>query len=113
MNELIAELTQHIGERETLPDAFYCANDYIAIMLIRALTTQGISIPEQVSILGVDNNPVSALVSPQLCSLDIQCEQQAHYALRRMTELLHDKTSEPVRLLIQPRLITGASVRHA
>ena len=113
MNELIAELTQRIGARETLPDAFYCANDYIAIMLIRALTTQGISIPEQVSIIGVDNNPVSALVSPQLCSLDIQCEQQAHYALRRMTELLHDKTSEPVRLLIQPRLIPGASVQHA
>ena len=56
---------------------------------------------------------VSALVSPQLCSLDIQCGQQAHYALRRMTELLHDKTSEPVRLLIQPRLIPGASVQHA
>lgn len=113
MNELIAELTQRIGARETLPDAFYCANDYIAIMLIRALTTQGISIPEQVSIIGVDNNPVSALVSPQLCSLDIQCGKQAHYALRRMTELLHDKTSEPVRLLIQPRLIPGASVQHA
>ena len=32
---------------------------------------------------------------------------------QRMTELLYDKTSEPVRLLIQPRLIPGASVRHA
>ena len=32
---------------------------------------------------------------------------------QRMTELLHDKTSEPVRLLIQPRLIPGASVQHA
>lgn len=112
MNELIHLLTERLQKIQALPDAFYCANDYIAIMLIRALTTLGISIPDQVSIIGVDNNPISALVSPQLCSLDIQCEKQAEHALCRMTELLQNKTNEPIRLLIQPRLVIGASVRH-
>lgn len=53
------------------PDAFICANDYIAIQLMTALKRQGIAIPDQVMVAGFDGTQQSAVVEPSLTTVQI------------------------------------------
>lgn len=54
-----------------LPDAFVCANDYLAIHLMTALKRMGVSIPGDVMVTGFDGTSQSALVEPALTTVQI------------------------------------------
>jgi len=60
---------QLISRKAELPDAFFCANDEMACGCIRALAASGISVPEQVSVLGFDNNALAAYCQPALTTI--------------------------------------------
>ena len=51
--ELCAE--QYISKQHSLPEAVVCANDQMAIGLCKAFAKRGISVPEDISIVGIDN----------------------------------------------------------
>ena len=54
-----------------LPDAFVCANDYLAIHLMNAVKKMGLSVPEEVMVTGFDGTSQSALVDPALTTVQI------------------------------------------
>lgn len=58
-----------------LPDAFVCANDYIAIHLMSAVKKLGLRIPEDVMITGFDGSPEASLVDPALTTVSIQSSE--------------------------------------
>lgn len=55
-----------------IPDAFVCANDYIAIHLMAALKKLGKRIPQDVMVTGFDCSPDAALVEPSLTTVSIK-----------------------------------------
>ena len=50
----------------SLPDAFICGNDLLAIRLMTALKRMGISVPGDVMVTGFDGQPQAAVVEPAL-----------------------------------------------
>lgn len=64
-------LIKQLDRMPFIPDAFVCANDYLAIHLMTALKRKGISIPEEVMVTGFDGSPESALVEPSLTTAEI------------------------------------------
>ena len=54
-----------------LPDAFVCANDYLAIHLMGAVKRMGLSIPDDIMVTGFDGTPQSALTDPALTTVQI------------------------------------------
>ena len=77
---IFAETTQGSPHPESLvrwlralPDrtALFCANDIRAYQALRAASDVGISVPDQLAVLGVDNDPlICAFARPQLSSID-------------------------------------------
>ena len=51
--------------------AVFCANDEMAMGMMACLQARGISIPQQVSVLGYDDNPGSVFTTPRLSSVHI------------------------------------------
>ena len=68
-----------------IPDAFVCANDYLAIQLMVALKRRGLSVPNDVMITGFDGSPESAVVDPPLTTAQIPSVEMGRCA----AELLH------------------------
>lgn len=66
-----AWLISRIREMPAVPDAFVCANDYLAIHLMSALKKMGLSIPKDVMVTGFDGTSQSALVDPPLTTVAI------------------------------------------
>jgi LacI family transcriptional regulator len=52
-----------------LPDAIFAANDPVAIGAMKYLKKKGISIPEQVAVVGFSNEPLTALIDPPLSTV--------------------------------------------
>ena len=64
-------LLDKLSSMPRIPDAFVCANDYLAIHLMTALKKKGLSIPADVMITGFDGSPESAIVEPALTTSSI------------------------------------------
>jgi len=64
-------LEQRLTQLESLPSAFVCANDFIAINVMRILKSQNINIPEDIMICGFDDSPESQIVEPHLTTVCI------------------------------------------
>lgn len=62
-----------------LPDAVVCANDYIAMLLIKCLRSKGISVPRDIAVTGFDNEEeIAAQLNPFLTTVKVhnQCMGQ-------------------------------------
>ena len=64
---LLSRLTVMPG----IPDAFVCANDYLAIHLMAALKRMGLRIPQDVMVTGFDGSPEASMVEPTLTTAAI------------------------------------------
>ncbi len=60
---------------KSLPEAFMCGNDLLAIRLMTALKRMGLSIPGDIMVAGFDGQPQSAVVEPGLTTVHIPSDE--------------------------------------
>ena len=70
-----ADMKRYLDSDPQLPTAFFCDNDMIAIGCMKALQSRGISIPGDVSIVGIDDISFCTMVDPALTTMRIAKEQ--------------------------------------
>jgi DNA-binding LacI/PurR family transcriptional regulator len=87
--------------------AVFCANDQMALGLIRAADERGLSVPTELSVIGFDDMPEAAYFHPPLTTM----RQDFGELGRRSVELLLRKVTGTAeyRLSMQPELIVRAS----
>lgn len=62
-------LAELFSQAERLPTALVCENDRQGMRTVNALKQLGYRVPEDISVIGFDNNPISKLVSPRLTTV--------------------------------------------
>lgn len=87
----------------TPPTAVICAYDYIACGAISHLTRSGLRVPEDVSVIGMDNINASQHMDPALTSIDSGWEQVSRIAW----DLMKKKLEDPSYRLRQKIMLTG------
>lgn len=94
-----------------LPDAFICANDFVAIDVTKALRKRGLKIPDDLLITGFDNSKESKIIEPHLTTIHIPSSAMGYIA----ADLLLSRMESPglpyrcthVRTIIKYRESTG------
>ncbi|MFC7265407.1 LacI family DNA-binding transcriptional regulator [Streptomyces lutosisoli] len=76
--------------------AVFAANDDMAIGLIRALTEAGRRVPEDVSVVGFDDIPVAAYVSPPLTTVRQPFDAVAQEGLKRLVHAIENPQADPL-----------------
>ncbi|WP_212758257.1 LacI family DNA-binding transcriptional regulator [Usitatibacter palustris] len=102
--------------RKDRPDAVVCYNDMVAIGFMSVAKSLGISIPDDMSVVGIDNIPFGRFTSPALTTVDTQSERLGEEGMRMLfREIAGEQTSEAGHVLIEPRLVMRDStrVRHS
>ena len=61
---------EQILQMQSLPDGIFVANDTCAISCMQTLKQAGISIPEDIAVVGFNNDPVSKVIEPNLTTID-------------------------------------------
>jgi LacI family transcriptional regulator len=64
-------MDERLNRIQDLPSAFVCANDYIAVSVMKSLKNRSLAIPQDIVICGFDNSPESVIVEPHLTTVHI------------------------------------------
>jgi LacI family transcriptional regulator len=74
------------------PCAVLCANDRYAWHFIDACRENDISVPEEIAVLGVDNDVLlTKMVHPTLSSIDLGAERIGYAAAQTLDDLIHHR----------------------
>ena len=94
------------------PTAVFCANDLLALGLMRGLIRRGLSIPRDMAMVGYDDVEFASVLATPLTSI-----RQPKYELGRaaaellLDEALHPETHEHKHIVYQPELVVRESSR--
>ena len=91
------------------PDAFVCANDHTAALLLRSLQQLKLAVPKMIRVVGMDDLTFATFVTPALTTVHQPCRDIAIAAFRAMTERLADPTLPARQITLAPRLIVRDS----
>ena len=80
----------------TRPTAVLAANDYHASLLVRVCREMGIRIPDDLSVVGFDDIPLSSHNDPPLTTVRVDTESMGRLAVRRLHTRLHSDSPESV-----------------
>jgi LacI family transcriptional regulator len=93
------------------PSAIFAANDVSAIATMEAASSMGLSIPDDLSVIGFDNIPESALSVPPLTTIDQSIQQMGYEAAKLLTGLIDEPDQEPAHLTLPTALVVRQSCR--
>jgi DNA-binding LacI/PurR family transcriptional regulator len=110
MEEASRNMISILEKGGALPTAFFCENDCLAAAAVKALKEKGFKIPEDISIVGFDNIPMSAMIDPPLTTLDYFKDDVAVHALNRLIYKLESGDSSLLKTRLEPELKVRNSV---
>jgi DNA-binding LacI/PurR family transcriptional regulator len=73
------------------PTALLCANDLMAIGALEYCKSVGIRVPEDLSIVGFDDLPLSALITPRLTTVRQPAHEMGFRAVTALFDLIEDR----------------------
>ena len=71
----------------------------------------GLTVPGDVSVVGFDNIPESALTEPPLTTIDQSIQQMGIEAVRLLVDLLEGRTDRPQHITLPTELVIRRSCR--
>lgn len=104
---LEAKALLHIADP---PTAIFTVNDAIALGALEALRQERWKVPDDMSLVTFDDPAFAASVSPRLTAVAQPVDKMGEIGLKLLLRRMHEQTTEPRRILLEPRLIIRESV---
>ena len=97
--------------KRPLPTGFFAVNDIMAAGAMRALAERGVRIPEDVSIVGMDNMPFGRITAPALTTLDVPKRQISELAVERLIRIAENPDNLCLKTVVQTTPVLRDSVK--
>ncbi len=97
------DIAQNILSMKVLPDGIFTANDTSAVAIICELKQAGICIPNDIAVVGFNNDPVSKVIYPNLTTINYPGQEMGEVAASTLINLLNNK---------QPANLNAIVLRH-
>jgi len=91
------------------PDAIFCYSDLLAIGAIRAIFDSGLSVPEDVAVIGIDDIEEGHFSRPSLSTVSLDTPYIAAQAVSRLVDRIVDPEREAAEVVAPHRLIARES----
>jgi LacI family transcriptional regulator len=101
----VAALAKLIGHGRNLDAVFCAAGDMCATGLLAAARERHIRVPDQLAILGYDDNPLASISNPPLSTIRQPLEEIAAHAWRLSSENPVELLARPERVLLKPTVV--------
>jgi LacI family transcriptional regulator len=96
-----------------MPDGVFCFNDPVAIGAMKAILEAGLTIPDDIAVVGAGNVHYSDLLAVPLTTVDQGTRQIGSRAAELLLEQIGSKRAlRPKRILIKPKLVVRQSTRR-
>jgi LacI family transcriptional regulator len=95
---------------EQLPTAFVCNCDSVAYLFIKKLKKLGYRVPEDVSVVGFDNDIFANLSSPKLTTVEVDVEMMTESAVDAMIRKVNGDKYFVGRKVVSGKLVVRDSI---
>ena len=85
-------------------DAVFVASDLMAVGVLQALAEAGRRVPEDVAVVGYDDDPMAAALQPPLTSVRQPIEEMGREMARLLMDAVHSPDRPPRKVLLTTRL---------
>jgi LacI family transcriptional regulator len=91
------------------PTAIFASNDVMAMGVMDAVRNRGLRVPDDISVIGFDNIPQSAMVYPPLTTVQQPLEQMGRVAAQMLISILNNVEKDTNRIELPTELIVRGS----
>jgi LacI family transcriptional regulator len=82
------EAAQQLLQMEPRPDGVFITNDFSAAVCMQHLKEQGVRIPEDIAVVGFNNDTIGRIVEPSLTTIDYRGQDMGEIAARSLVNHL-------------------------
>lgn len=105
--------TQELLSMKKRPDAVFTISDRMAIGAMLAIKNKGLSMPDDIGLVGFNNEPMVSLVTPAISSVDQPSFELGKVAAKLFIEAMHTKEEMTgVEEVLRPKLYIRESSRR-
>ncbi|WP_433124868.1 LacI family DNA-binding transcriptional regulator [Micromonospora sp. CA-240977] len=107
--ESATPLARALLQRADPPTAIFAASDGMALKVLEVAAELGLSVPGDLSVVGFDNIPESALTEPGMTTVDQSMYQLGYEAARMLKSLVTDEWEGPRQVVLPTSLVVRGS----
>ena len=111
MNGAYEDMKALLQAGKRLPEAFFAANDIMAIGCMRAIREAGYQVPEDVSIIGMDDTSICLACTPQLSTVHVFRRELGQTVVRTLFSLPDKQSACFIKTEVGVELVMRDSVR--
>ncbi|SHG22605.1 transcriptional regulator, LacI family [Microbulbifer donghaiensis] len=91
------------------PSAIFCMNDEMAIGAIHQIKKKGLSVPEDISVVGFDNIEFASFTDPPLTTIDQPAEELGRRAMETLLQIIAGSQPQEKRTKLSYELVVRES----
>ncbi|MUT66777.1 catabolite control protein A [Paenibacillus sp. NEAU-GSW1] len=105
-----ADAMKYFLELSERPTAVFAATDEMAIGAIHSIQDNGLKVPEDFSVISVDNSRMASMVRPQLTTVAQPMYDIGAVSMRLLTKLMKKETVDQSKVILPHEIIVRQSV---
>lgn len=105
------ELAKTMLAKGDYPDALFVASDSIAIGVLRAIHERGLAIPQDISLISVNDIPTARFTFPPLSTVRIHSEMMGSQGVNLLFEKARDGRALPLNVFVPSKLKLRGTTR--
>ena len=91
---------KYFEEKKSLPQAFICANDLVALACMKVALDNGVKIPDDLKIIGYDDISYTSAIKPSISTVRNNTEQVGYEAVNRV--LTDSDETQRLKIISKP-----------
>lgn len=99
------EAMNDLFSSDPLPSAVFVASDVVAFGAMACIRERGLSIPQDISVVGFDDVPMSRYVSPNLTTIRLPAADLGRQTCHMLVNLIQHQPPEEKQILLETTLI--------
>lgn len=94
------------------PDAIFAMSDRLAIGAMLSIKKHGLQMPNDIGLIGFNNEPITSLLSPSISTIDQPAFEMGKAAARLFIELINNKNGNIAdTIMLKPKLVARESTK--
>ena len=103
------EGAQYLLDLPSPPTAIFASNDVAAIGVMNGATSRGLSVPDDLSVIGFDDVPIAKVLTPKLTTIRQPLQEMGSVATQLLLDLIDKTKNTPESVILPIELIIRES----
>jgi len=86
-------------------DAVFVISDNMALSALKCIREHGLSVPDDISVIGFDDLPMAHQAAPNLTTIRQPIQKQAHLAVETLIKIIETPHDAPHQIILSPELV--------